>query len=66
MFNILTLGLVCSAALTGLGVALTSGLVGHPFDGQVPGDWGWSFVMMGVACAFACGFFEWQHFKHRP
>ncbi|GJD29165.1 hypothetical protein PMNALOAF_0397 [Methylobacterium adhaesivum] len=65
MFKVMILGLLCSATLTVFGIALAAGVIGHPIDGQLPADWGWSFIMMGAASLFAFGFFEWRHLTHR-
>jgi len=59
------IGLLCSAAVTGIGIVLASGLAGRPVDGQVPSDWGWSLVMMGVASLLAFGFFGWLRLHRR-
>ncbi|KQP91775.1 MULTISPECIES: hypothetical protein [unclassified Methylobacterium] len=56
----ISLGLLCSAAVTGFGLVLASGLFGHPVDGQLPSDWGWSLVMMGSASLLAFGIFGWR------
>ena len=39
-----------------LAAVLASGLAGHPVDGQLPSDWGWSLLMIGGASLFAFGY----------
>ena len=62
-------GALCGLALTLLGVLLVTGTVGHPIDGQLPGLWGWSLVMMGVALVAGSTadliVMAWRHLRHR-
>ncbi len=46
-------GVLCGTLFTLLGMALAAGAVGHPVDGQLPGDWGWSAIMIGAALLLA-------------
>ena len=62
----ISFGLLVSAIVTGFGIVLASDLAGHPVEGQVPSDWGWSLVMMGVASLFAFGVFAWRRGNARP
>jgi hypothetical protein len=62
----ISLGLMLSAIVTGFGVVLVSGLAGHPIDGQLPSDWGWSLLMMGGASLFAFGYAGWRRATGRP
>lgn len=54
------IGLLASAAVTGFGIVLAAGWDWRPVDGQLPSDWGWSLIMMGVASLLAFGYFGWR------
>ncbi|KQQ40587.1 hypothetical protein ASF58_06125 [Methylobacterium sp. Leaf125] len=62
----INLGLLLSAIVFGFGIVLAAGLAGHPVDGQLPSDWGWSLLMMGGASLFAFGYVGWRRATGRP
>ena len=43
------LGMLVSAAIAALGLLVAMGLIGHPVDGQLLTNYGWSGVIIGVA-----------------
>ena len=43
------LGMLVSAAIAALGLLVATGLIGHPVDGQLLTNYGWSGVIIGVA-----------------
>lgn len=42
-------GMLVSAALAALGLLVAFGQIGHPIDGQLLTNYGWSGVIIGVA-----------------
>ena len=43
------LGMLVSAVIAALGLLVALGRIGHPIDGQVLTNFGWSGVIIGVA-----------------
>ena len=56
------LGMLVSAAIAALGLLVAMGLIGHPIDGQLLTNYGWSGVIIGVALF---GFFAYLQ-RRRP